>query len=188
MPQIVQSILVPYPGCRSAEVALLLAQLHDLHTRLLDATRELGVAALGWQPAPGVNTIGMLLAHIAVAETHITQVGVLGEKDGHEQDVIGIGGDDDGMPLAADAAPPAVLHGRDVAFFHAVLDRSLVYATRAAIDLTDADLDRRVERTRPDGAQRVLNVRWVLHHVVEHLAAHYGQVLLLRHLHEKAKT
>jgi hypothetical protein len=31
-------------------------------------------------------------------------------------------------------------------------------------------------------------VRWVLHHVVEHLAAHYGQVLLLRHLHEKAKT
>lgn len=188
MPQIVQSILVPYPGCRSAGVALLLAQLHDLHTRLLDATRELGVAALGWQPAPGVNTIGMLLAHIAVAETHITQVGVLGEKDGHEQDVIGIGGDDDGMPLAADAAPPAVLHGRDVAFFHVMLDRSLVYAVRAAIGLTDADLDRRVERTRPDGAQRVLNVRWVLHHVVEHLAAHYGQVLLLRHLHEKAKT
>ena len=36
----------------------------------------------------------MLLAHIAVAETHLTQVGLLGETSGHVQDVIGIREDD----------------------------------------------------------------------------------------------
>jgi hypothetical protein len=180
MPAVIRSVLELHEGCRSPQAALLVAQMHDMHRRLHDATRGLAPPDLSWQQAPGLNTIGMLLTHIAVSEVHLTQIGVLGEKEGHVADVIGIDADGDGMPMPADGSPPAALAGRDLAYFDGLLERSLAYVTAAASRLADADLDRSFERARPDGATRVLNVRWVLHHIVEHAAGHFGQILLVR--------
>ena len=49
--------------------------------------------------------------------------------------------------------------------------------------VTPADLDRTITRKRANGELRTVSVRWMLYHVLEHFAAHYGQILLLRHLH-----
>jgi pimeloyl-ACP methyl ester carboxylesterase len=54
------------------------------------------------------------------------------------------------------------------------------------IVIADSDLEREITRTRPDGTQRVINVRWYFYHILEHYSGHYGQVLLLRHLYKAA--
>src|SRR2546427_395593 len=79
--------------------------------RLTLHTRRHTPAELAGQPEPGLKTIGMLLAHIACAETHLVQGGLLGEKIGHAKDVIGIAEEQEGMPLAPGARRSPALEG-----------------------------------------------------------------------------
>ncbi len=199
MSRVVASRLVPPDGFASAQAALMIAALADVHEKLRQATRGLTPAELAWQPgtapppaAPGpstgLNTIGMLMAHVAVAETHLAQVGLLGERDGHVQDVIGITVEEEGLPLAPGAAPARALGGRELEWFDAMLERSFEHAKRAASALTDEDLAADVVRPpREDGTQRVFDRRWVLYHAIEHAAGHLGQIQLVRHLLALAK-
>ena len=73
MPQVpeIQSLSVP-TGYHSQEVALFVGMLDDQLRLLTEDTRGLTVEQLAWQPAPGMNTIGMLLAHIAIVEVFWT--------------------------------------------------------------------------------------------------------------------
>jgi hypothetical protein len=183
MPATIRTVLDAPPEARAPQVALFTGQLDDLHRRLRESIADIDTAELGWQLAPGVNTIGMLLAHLAYAEAHMTQIGVLGEATGHAHDVVGIREEDEGLPLPRDGRPPAALAGKDRAFFVDALDRARDHTRRALTPLNDGDLDRVVVRRRPDGTERVFDVRWLVHHIVEHLAGHYGQILLLRHLY-----
>ena len=64
----------PPAGFRSREAALFVAQLDDQSRRLTADTLALTPAALEWQPAPGQNTMGMLLAHIAYWEVFWTRM------------------------------------------------------------------------------------------------------------------
>jgi len=175
-------ILAP-PDVRSREAGSFIAQLDDQSQRLTEDTRTLTPAALAWQPAPGLNTIGMLLAHIAIVEVFWTQVGPLGLSAYESESVLGIGVDDDGMPLPEGALPPPNLQGKGIAYYDDLLARARAYSRGVLVGLTDADLDREVRRTRRDGTVHLSNVRWVLYHMVEHLAGHYGQINLLAHQH-----
>jgi len=170
-------------GFRSREAASFIAQLDDQSERLVTDTRHLTPAALEWQPAPGMNTIGMLLAHIAIVEVFWTQVGPLGLTSFETESVLEIGIDDDGMPVAAGGAPPATLRGKPLAFFDDLLDRARVYSKQAVARLTDEDLEREISRTRRDGSVHETTMRWILYHMVEHEAGHYGQINLLAHQH-----
>jgi uncharacterized damage-inducible protein DinB len=173
-------------GCRSAEGARFLSQLRDGHRALREVIEGLSAQDLAWQHAPGFNTIGMLLAHIALNEVHLIQVGVEGAKNSRIQETLGIGEDDDGMPIAADGTPPATLAGKDLAYYRSLLDRALAVSEEALRNLEDADFDRRITRPRPQGGERVLNVRWTLHHILEHLFLHHGQIGLIKHLRSRA--
>jgi hypothetical protein len=68
MTTIVRKVLEMPAGFRSKEAASCFAQLDDQSARLTEDTRQLTPEAIAWQPAPGMNTIGMLLAHIAIVE------------------------------------------------------------------------------------------------------------------------
>src|SRR6266446_1903455 len=121
----VRNSIEPPPGFRSQEIGLYLAQLDDQSRRLTADTRGLEVGALAWQPAPGMNTIGMLLAHIAIVEVFWTRLALEDRPMPFEvHDVLGVGLDDDGMPLKADARPPAGLAGRELGFFDDLLARA----------------------------------------------------------------
>ncbi len=178
-----QTLLETPPGFRSETVARFLWQLDEQRRALLDDTRGLTPQDLGWQPAPGMNTIGMLLAHIAYAENHLTQVGLEGKATSDTRAAIGITDEEEGLPLAPGASPSPALAGRDLAWFDGLLERARIYTRKVALTLTDQDLARQVRRPRPDGTQRVFNVGWVLYHMLEHEAGHHGQINLLRHLH-----
>src|SRR5205823_9930513 len=130
---------------------------------------------------------GMLLAHIAIVEVYWLQIAE--ERMTHEavRDVLEFGVDDDGMPLPPGKRPPAGLSGKTLAFYRTLLARARAFAKRTA-RWPDAALERVVTRRRRDGTRSSHNVRWILYHVLEHEAGHYGQILLLRHLYrDRAK-
>jgi uncharacterized damage-inducible protein DinB len=175
--------LVTPPGFRSATVGRFLWQMDEQRRTLIADTRGLSAEALAWQPAPGMNTIGMLLAHIAYAECHLVQVGLEGKPASDVRGIIGIGEEEEGLPLAADAPPSPALTGHDLAWFDRALERARAETRRVAMTLGEDDLARDVHRRRADGSERVFNVGWVLYHILEHEAGHRGQINLLRHLH-----
>ena len=186
MSTIERDVLEVPTGYSSREVALFLAQMDDQSQRLRHDLAGITPAELAWQPAVGMNTIGMLLAHIAIVEVFWTQVGVRGDAAYDTHPALGIGVDDDGMPLPPDGQPPAVLADRSLSFYLDLLDRARAYSKGVAAQLADADLDAMHSRTRRDGRMEEFDVRWVLYHMLEHLAGHYGQVLLLRHQYRSA--
>lgn len=186
MSDTVYTLIEAVDGCRAAEGAHFLAQLRDGHQSLGNVIEGLTPADLSWQHAPGFNTIGMLLAHVALNEVHLIQVGVEGAAASRIQETLGIGEDDDGMPMPADGKPPSTLAGKDLAYYRSLLDRALAVSEQAVRPLEDADFDRRITRPRPQGGERILNVRWTLHHILEHLALHRGQVGLVKHLRARA--
>jgi uncharacterized damage-inducible protein DinB len=186
MPNEEHTRLAPGTEYRSREVALHLAELDDLTRRLFEDLANATPEELAWQVAPGNNTIGMLLAHLAIVEVFWIQIGVLA-REIDTAEVIGIAMNDDGMPAPPDGRPPAGLAGRDLAWFRALLERSRAYVKGVAKGLDDAALTVARVRTRRNGTVQHFDAQWVLYHVVEHFAGHYGQILLLRHLHQDAR-
>src|SRR5882672_2177330 len=98
-------LLVP-KGYRSPEVASFVEQLDTLTRYLKKDLRGITRRELEWQPAPGMNTIGMLLAHLAIVEIWWIDIGLRRIPAAKVDFVgqIGIGGDDDGMPLKGKGA------------------------------------------------------------------------------------
>lgn len=178
-------------GYASREAASFMAQLDALSESLFDDLRGVKPAELAWQPgAParagrgrGTNTIGMLLAHNAIVEAYWLQIAAGTYSQSALERVLGIGEDDDGMPLPPDGAPPRALAGRTLAFYRRVHDRARRHAKRLAARMTTRDLDGRVTRTRRNGQKVTTSRRWILYHVLEHQAGHYGQMLMIRHLY-----
>jgi len=188
MVTIVQTLLETPSGFRSEAVARFLWQMDEKRRALIKDTRGLSARELEWQPAPGMNSIGMLLAHIAYAENHLVQVGLEGKPTSDTRAAIGISEEEEGMPLAEGAPPSPALAGRDLAWFDALLERARAYTRGVATALAEADLAREVRRKRPDGSERVFNVGWVLYHMLEHEAGHHGQINLLRHLQQSGRA
>ena len=178
----VETLLAPLAGYRSDQVARYVWQLDELRRSLLFDVAGLSPSELRWQPRPGMNTIGMLLAHIAYAESHLVQVGLERKQASDTRSVIGITEEDEGMPLAAGAPPSPMLDRLTLDEFVDMLARARAYTKRVASVLEDGDLDHRVVRRRPDGTERVFNLGWVFYHLLEHEAGHRAQINLLKHL------
>lgn len=176
-----QRLLVPAEGMRSRLAGSFLWQLDDLNRGLTIDTRDATAEELAWQGGPGMNTIGMLMAHIAAVEVGWIQMGVLGLERWEEERVFGVPYEAFGMPLPPDGLPPVALAGKDLSHFDDLLARARAYTREALAPLGDDDLERRFERSYPDGVVVEANLGWVLYHIVEHEAGHYGQILMLRH-------
>jgi uncharacterized damage-inducible protein DinB len=188
VPSRVERDLLEVPrGLRSPEAASFVRQLDTLSAYLAKQVPRLSVRELEWQPAPGMNSIGMLFAHLAIVEVWWTEVGIKatppGAVDFHG--VLGIGRDGDGMPLARRGRHPATLRGRGHAYYRRLLARARAHVKRGVRGLTARDLSRVRRRVRLDERVQVYNQRWVLFHLVEHFAGHFGQILLLRHAYRQ---
>jgi uncharacterized damage-inducible protein DinB len=175
-------------GWRAPEAASFLAQLDALSATMFADLRGIPAAELGWQPLPGMNTIGMLFTHLAIVEVYWLMIATGGYTDEKLRKVLGIGVDDDGMPLPPGARPPANLRGRTLADCRRLHDRARRFVTRIARAMKPADLRKVITRQRRDGSTDSCNVRWILFHVLEHQAGHYGQMLLVRHLYRERRT
>jgi len=183
MADVVRSIMQPAEGFRSREAAGFYVQMLDQDRVLLESVKGITPQELEWQAERGMNTIGMLLAHNAVVDVFWTQLAILGLKEYDSTPVLGIGMDDDGLPLAPDAEPPANLRGKPLAYYEDLISRGRAYVKDSWSKVTDADMDKETTRERPDGSKRILNVRWAMYHILEHFAGHRGQIQMLRHFY-----
>lgn len=164
------------------QVASFVAQLDDQLKLLREAVAGLEVRHLEWQPHPGVNTIGMLLAHLAVVETFWFNVGAAEmplEPDGDNLilTTIGIRMDDDGLPLAAEGRHPATLAGKKLDDYLQMLDKARRAIHETLKRWTDAELQQTYQRR-----DILITREWTAYHVLEHFAGHFGQILLVKHL------
>lgn len=152
------------------QLALLRAKLHGLETRHLE-----------WQPHPGMNSIGMLLAHLAGVDVWWISIAPHGtaesEYDNVCRAIIGIALDDDGMPAGSDARHPDTLAGRSLADYLSMLDRARAASHAVLRTWSDADLES--SYSFRDG---LITREWTVYHLLEHFCGHYGQILLLLHL------
>ncbi len=189
-PRIRKRMIVLPARAASKEAASFVEQLDELSARLFDELADITPAELAWQPgtrAPrargtGMNTIGMLLAHNAIVEVFWLMTAMDDYTPGKLKRVLGVEEDDDGMPMAPDAVPPSLLKGRNLAWYRRLHDKARRHTKKLAARFGPRDLEATVFRTRSDGQQFLINRRWILYHVLEHQAGHYGQMLLLRHL------
>lgn len=163
-------------------VALFAAQFDDQLKLLRDSVKDLTVSQLEWQPRAGVNTVGMLLAHLAVVEVFWITVATKEiplEPDGDDLTLktIGIRMDDDGLPLKPDGKHPQTLAGKSAADYLAMIDRARASVHAVLRTWPDSQLEATFARDK-----RSITRSWTLYHVLEHFAGHYGQILLLKHL------
>jgi uncharacterized damage-inducible protein DinB len=162
-----------------AQIALFVSQLDDQSRRLGMSVAGATAADLEWQPRPGRNSAGMLLAHIAITEVFWMAVAAGKAPDPAaaervSRDVLGLGMDDDGMPLPADGAAPAALAGWDLARHLDVLHRARRFLKTEASAWRDADLAAFAPYRGDEFARE-----WTLYHLLEHYAQHAGQVGLV---------
>ncbi len=179
MPDHLLAVPREYDPGSQAVVGLLAAGLDDQSRRLGETVAGLEVEHLEWQERPGRNTIGMLLAHLALTEVGWLQVGCAGlsyENDSKRVLEEHLGIDSGGMPLSEDGVHPESLGGRDLAGYLDLLARTRSATHELLQSWDDASLD-----TTFGGAGMTFSHRWVLYHLLEHFAAHFGQILSLLH-------
>jgi uncharacterized damage-inducible protein DinB len=174
-----------YDPQNAALVGAMAAQLDLLLASLTGRVRDATVDELEWQLQPGVNTIGMLLAHLAVAEVYWIAVldrGIASddEADRVVQEIVGIRMDEDGLPLPENGTHPRSLAGKTAADYLAMLGRARSATHRVLRSWDDRGL---AETRRVDG--REVSRAWMLHHAVEHFSYHLGQIAQLASLRRR---
>ncbi len=165
-------------------VGLFAAQLDDQLVRLKNHTKDLTVKQLEWQLKPGMNTIGMLLAHLALVEIFWTKVAPSGMKwdpDGKKVIKKICGFKDDGLPLSPKGKHPSYLKKYSAKKYLAILDKARRTIHAEMKKWKDNDLNKKFNL-----ANRKFTYSWTLYHILEHFAAHFGQILLLKHMMKDA--
>jgi uncharacterized damage-inducible protein DinB len=176
---LIQRTLEPVPGCASRLGGLYLAHLEDQTRRFNLATRDLTAEELAWQPAPGQNTIGMLIAHMARTEVDWICLALLG-RPMNTPDTLPITDEEIGMPLPADGVAPALLHGKTLDYYDELLATARAFTKAAVAPLTDETFGQRF-RVPWDKDELEGNPSFVLSHLTGHFALHRGQIALMRH-------
>jgi uncharacterized damage-inducible protein DinB len=121
----------------------------------------------------------MILMHLAVVETVWVHLGGGGKPVAREARVmatLGTGLDASGMPLARKGRHPAKLKGRTLTEYLAKLERAREETRHQLATWNDKDL-----RIPFEAYGHTFTREWVLYHLVEHFAAHFGQIAMIAH-------
>jgi hypothetical protein len=169
-----------YDPKTQGRIGLFAAQLDDQLARLKKEVVSLTVEQLEWQQKPGMNTVGMLLAHLSLVEVWWIKIApnqIEWEPDGKAliQKICGI--EDDGLPLPAEGMHPTYLKGFAADKYLAILTKGRRVIHTEMKKWRDKDLDKFYTL-----GKKQLSRTWTLYHVLEHFSAHFGQILLVKHL------
>lgn len=175
------------PGFACSDAGTYFTQMEDQTKRLLDAIADITPEELEWQPAPRMNTIGMLLAHLAGTEVGWAMRGFQGYQASNLDEFIkrieDLGFPDDGNGFQHGDGPPEYQKGRDLAFFVERMNRARAYWREAASKITCEQMNTEIRELVWDGTYRIYTPRWVMHHIHLHGPHHGGQIMLLRHMY-----
>ena len=167
----------------SPQVGRYVAQLNEVRHFLKEEINGLTIEQLDWHPDDNTESIGTQLLHLDAIEWSWM----------HE-DIFGTPSDDypgnwsEALPLRVGV--PQV-EGRPLQWYVDKLDATREESLRILRGFTDDDLKRLVgeAETEPgvEKRSRLYTIDWIIWHILQHEAAHVGQIELLRRLGPGAK-
>lgn len=159
----------------SPKVGLIHSMLEENRFKLKRMVKSLKPKHLAWQPDKDTNSVGTLLLHIAEAELFWMQEVIAGkpltkkQKQEFRCDLYG-------------GQNTSQIEKHPLKFFFAKLDKVRAYTGRVLGKLRDKDLDQ-VHRSEKE---RITN-GWILYHLIEHEASHFGQIGSLKNKMKRKK-
>ncbi|MFH1892206.1 MAG: DinB family protein [Candidatus Zixiibacteriota bacterium] len=162
------------------KIGLFAAQLDDQLKRLRKEVGSLTIKQLEWQLKPGMNTVGMLLAHISFAEVWWMKIAaneLPWEPEGKKIMARYCSIEDDGLPLSPDGHHPSFLKGFTAEKYLSILAKGRRAIHSEMKKWRDRDLDDFYKVGKGEVSHAA-----TLYHVLEHFCGHFGQILLLKHL------
>jgi len=137
--------------------------LDRLHGEIAQAVDGLPAEALDWSPGPDMNSLGVLMAHVAGSEKHWLGDIIAGETTDRDREA------------------EFRSRGREVSGLKAGLDEMLAYGRSIVARLSPDDLTAN-RKAYADG--RTMAVGECLLHVLRHTALHAGHMQITRQLWE----
>ena len=166
-------VLTPHPGL-STGIGYYLSGMEEVRSQLVSAVKTVPDDLIGKPAFLGAHSIGALVLHIGEAEWFWMQMVVGGHELTEEDkkapcwdildDVEGVANNGYTTEFCLQEAEKIRNQTRDLLFGY-----------------NDKDLERIITFER-DEKMTEHNLRWILHHLIDHEAQHKGQILMLKRL------
>jgi uncharacterized damage-inducible protein DinB len=166
-------VLTPHPGL-STGIGYYLSGMEEVREQLTRAVKGIPDDLIGKPAFLGAHSIGALVLHIGEAEWFWMQMVFSGHQLTEEDkkapywdvldDVEGVGRRGYTTDFCLQEVEKIRNQTRDVLFSY-----------------NDKDLERMISFERR-GQKSEYNLRWILHHLIDHEAQHKGQILMLKRL------
>ena len=162
----------------SSQIGRYVAQMNELLHDLKREVEILTIEQLDWHPDEQTESIATQLLHLDGVEWSWIHEDIFGASDKEYP-----GEWSEAMPIRAGV--PQV-QGRPSAWYMQKLDATREKTLEVLRGFTDADLSRLVGEADlgPDVEKRsrLFTIDWIIWHIIQHEAAHIGQIELLRRL------
>lgn len=168
-----QRVLTPHPGL-STGIGYYLSGMEEVRSQLIDAVKDIPDDTIGKPAFLGAHSIGGLVLHIGEAEWFWMQMVVSGHQLTEE----------DKKAACWDILDDVDAVGRNrytAAFCLREIEKIRNQTRDVLFTYSDKDLERIITYERPDKPHEQ-NLRWILHHLIDHEAQHKGQILMLKRL------
>jgi len=166
-------VLNPHPGL-STGIGYYLAGMEEVRSQLVAAVKTIPDDLIGKPAFLGAHSIGALVLHIGEAEWFWMQM-VVG---GHE-----LTEEDKKAPCwdILDDVEGVARNGYTTEFCLQEAEKIRNQTRDLLFGYNDKDLERIITFARHEKTTEH-NLRWILHHLIDHEAQHKGQILMLKRL------
>lgn len=166
-------VLTPHPGL-STGIGYYLGGMEELRSQIVAAVKDISDEKIGKPAFLGVHSIGGLVLHIGEAEWFWMQMVVSGHQLTEE---------DRRQPYwdILEDVERVSRHGYTAEFCLREIEKIRNQTRDVLFSYSDKDLDRLITYER-NGKTTEYNLRWILHHQIDHESQHKGQILMLKRL------
>ena len=166
-------VLTPHPGL-STGIGYYLSGMEEVRNQLVDTVKTIPDDLIGKPAFLGAHSIGALVLHIGEAEWFWMQMVVSGHKL-TEEDKMAPYWD------ILDDVERVARNGFTTEFCLQEAEKIRNQTRDVLFAYNDKDLERIIIFERSDQSSEH-NLRWILHHLIDHEAQHKGQILMLKRL------
>jgi uncharacterized damage-inducible protein DinB len=166
-------VLTPHPGL-STGIGYYLGGMEEVRRQVAVAVKDISDDQIGKPPFLGAHSIGGLVLHIGEAEWFWIKMVVSGQKLTDEiknasyWDIL-------------DDVERVARNGYTAEFCLSEVEHIRNQTRDVLFTYNDKDLERIITFER-DGKTTEYNLRWILHHLIDHEAQHKGQIFMLKRL------